>query len=91
MPANSKYLSSPGQRFAKLSAGLLGGYLLSATLHYVLGMWLGNPAYVVVTSIYSLYLVWMLLFIVPYLFTNGWKAWAYYLGIMLALLLLSTL
>ncbi|MHA7102796.1 hypothetical protein [Roseivirga pacifica] len=79
MPANRKYLSSGTQRAAKITAGLIGGYLLSAMFHYVLGLMFENKAAVVVTSVYTLYMLWMVFFIIPFMMKSGGKAWAYYL------------
>lgn len=84
MPANSKYLSSGTDRAAKITAGLIGGYLLSAMLHYVLGLLVENKAVVVATSVYTLYMLWMVLFIIPFMMKSGGKAWLYYtIGIVL--------
>lgn len=91
MPANAKYLSSGTQRFAKISAGLIGGYLLSAMFHYVLGLLFENKAAVVVTSVYTLYILWMVLFIIPFVMKSGWKAWGYYLVAIVLLVALSYL
>lgn len=84
MPANPKYLSSGKQRAAKITAGLIGGYILSALFHFVLGNLLQNKAAVVATSVYTLYMLWMLLFIIPFVMKSGGKAWLYYtIGIVL--------
>ncbi|CAM1371269.1 conserved membrane hypothetical protein [Tenacibaculum sediminilitoris] len=86
MPANSKYLNqSPWQRFAKISAGLIGGYIISALLHLCLVLWLPNPKEVLITSIYTIFIIWGALLIVPYLFKNGWKAWILYIIISIIL------
>ncbi|AZJ33146.1 MULTISPECIES: hypothetical protein [Tenacibaculum] len=86
MPANSKYLNqSPWQQFAKISAGLIGGYVISALLHMCLVLWLPNPKGILITSIYTIFIVWGALLIVPYLFKNGWKAWVIYLIISIIL------
>lgn len=82
MPANTKHLtSSPWQQFAKISAGILGGYLISALLHMCLSLWLPHPKDVLITSILTLFIVWCALLIVPFLFKNGWKAWLLYIVI----------
>ena len=82
MPANTKYLTkSPWQQFAKISAGILGGYLISALLHMCLPLWLPNPKNILITSIVTLFIVWCTLLIVPFLFKNGWKAWFLYIVI----------
>lgn len=79
MPANPKYLTkNPWQQFAKISAGILGGYSITALLHMCLPLWLPNPRVVLITSIFTFFIVWCALLIVPYLFKNGWKAWLLY-------------
>lgn len=86
MPANSKYLNqSPWQQFAKISAGLIGGYIISALLHMCLVLWLPNPKEVLITSIYTIFIAWGALLIIPFLFKNGWKAWVLYLIISIIL------
>lgn len=85
MPANPKYLTqSPWQKFAKLSAGILGGYLISALLHMCIPI-LFHSKEVLIVSIFTLYIVWGLLLILPYLFKNGWKVWLLYLGVIILL------
>lgn len=85
MPANPQYLTmSKWQRFAKISAGLLGGYLLASVIHMILALWLFNHRVVLVTSVYSLFILWVVFMIVPFLVKNGWKIWGIYLiGILL--------
>ena len=78
MPANPKY-SSGTERAAKITAGLIGGYVLSAMFHYVLGLLVENKAIVAATSIYTLYMLWMVLFIIPFMLKSGGRAWVYYL------------
>ncbi|CAM1374062.1 conserved membrane hypothetical protein [Tenacibaculum litopenaei] len=86
MPANPKYLNkSPWQQGAKITAGLIGGYCISALLHMILALVLPFHQEVLVASIVTLFLVWCTLMIIPYLFENGWKVWGLYL-IIIALL-----
>lgn len=86
MPANPKHLTkSPWQQFAKISAGILGGYIISALLHMCLPLWLPNAKAVLITSIFTLFIVWCALLIIPFLFKNGWKAWLLYVGIIVVL------
>ncbi|MEM9143995.1 MAG: hypothetical protein AAGA86_13480 [Bacteroidota bacterium] len=86
MPANPKYLSpSVWSRFAKISAALLGGYLVSAMSHVALGHWV-DRGIVAITASFSTYLLWIALMIWAFLARNGWKIWGIYL---LLLLLLS--
>ncbi|WP_299106292.1 hypothetical protein [uncultured Tenacibaculum sp.] len=86
MPANSKHLTkSPAQQFAKISAGIIGGYIVTALFHMCLALWLPNPKEVLITSIYTHFIVWCALLIVPFLFKNGWKAWGLYIVISILL------
>ncbi|WP_417887982.1 hypothetical protein [Zunongwangia sp.] len=86
MPAQKKYLTQKvHQKIAKFTAGFFGGYLLSALFHMVLALWLPNQRIILITSIYTLFLLWMLLFIIPYLFKNGWKVWGIYILVATAL------
>ncbi|OSY87109.1 hypothetical protein WH52_12630 [Tenacibaculum holothuriorum] len=80
MPANPKYLTqSNSQKLAKLSAGIFGGYIVSALLHICLVVWLPNSKEILITIIYTHFIIWGLLLIIPYLFDNGWKAWGIYI------------
>lgn len=86
MPANPKHLNkSPGQQFAKISSGILGGYIITALLHMSLALWLPNSKEVLITSIFTMFIVWCVLLIIPFLFKNGWKAWGLYILISLLL------
>tara|TARA_R100000306_G_scaffold742_4_gene1980 strand:+ start:2055 stop:2357 length:303 start_codon:yes stop_codon:yes gene_type:complete len=86
MPANKKYLTmSSWQRFAKISAGIVGGYIISALLHIALAYWLPNPEIVLITSVYTLYILWVAIIILSFLAKNGWKLWALYLAIIIVL------
>lgn len=86
MPANKKYLTtSSWQRFAKISAGIVGGYIISALLHIALAYWLPNPEMVLITSVYTLYILWVAIIILSFLAKNGWKLWALYLAIIIVL------
>ncbi len=86
MPANKKYLTtSSWQRFAKISAGIVGGYIISALLHIALAYWLPNPEMVLITSVYTLYILWVAIIIMSFLAKNGWKLWALYLAIIIVL------
>ena len=86
MPANKKYLTtSSWQRFAKISAGIVGGYLISALLHIALAFWLPNPEMVLITSVYTLYILWVAIIILSFLAKNGWKLWALYVVIIIVL------
>lgn len=83
MPANPKYLSSNGQRFAKISAGFLGGYFVTISFHIALSYWL-NHVHVIITATFTGFILWASLIVVAFLAKSGWKIWGIYL-------LLSTL
>lgn len=79
MPANPKYLTkSKWQRFAKITAGILGGYLVSMSFHLALATWL-NQGSVIVTLSFSGFILWAVLLILAFLAKSGWKIWAIYL------------
>ena len=43
MPANKKYLTqSPLQRFLKITAGFVGGFIITEAFHMVLALWFDN-------------------------------------------------
>lgn len=89
MPANPKYLtSSPWQRFARITAAILGGYLLTASLHLLLAKWI-DKTIVIITSSFSGFIVWAVLMVLAFLFKKAWKAWSLYLGLSIVLLLLT--
>ncbi|SNY95391.1 hypothetical protein [Flagellimonas pacifica] len=86
MPANPKYLSHSGwHAFAKISAGIFGGYLIAAMFHMALALWLPNHRVVLITSAYSIFLVWTLCLLLPFLSKNGWKVWLIYMAVILIL------
>ncbi|WP_242202403.1 hypothetical protein [Aestuariivivens insulae] len=78
MPANPKYLSSNWQRFAKFSAGFLGGYLVTITLHLAMSFWI-NHVTLIITATFSAFILWAVLMIIAFLARNGWKIWGIYL------------
>nr|WP_042498803.1 hypothetical protein [Algibacter lectus] len=82
MPANPKYLSSNWQRFAKISAGFLGGYFVTITCHLALSYWL-NHVHVIMSSSFTGFILWVSLMVVAFLAKNGWKIWGIYLIISL--------
>lgn len=78
MPANAKYLTaSPWQRFAKISAALVGGYMVAMSFHVALAAWT-NHGNVLITSAFSGFIIWTVLMILAFLSKNGWQAWLVY-------------
>lgn len=79
MPAQTRYLSSRGQRALKITAAILGGYLVSASFHLMLGALPFGREVVVVLSGISFFMVWTGLMVMGFLVRNGWKLWGIYL------------
>ncbi|NIJ45615.1 Ca2+/Na+ antiporter [Wenyingzhuangia heitensis] len=83
MPANPKHLTTSNwQRFAKISAGILGGYLVSVTFHLALSYWFYHVN-VIITSAFTGFILWATLLVLAFLAKNGWKIWGLYLFITL--------
>jgi ABC-type Na+ efflux pump permease subunit len=80
MPANKKYLtSSPTQRFAKITAAILGGLIVAVLFHMALASWFNHVA-VIITSTFSAFILWAVLMVLAFLGKNGWKIWGIYLA-----------
>lgn len=89
MPANKKYLThSKWQRFAKISAALLGGLSISICFFTSLAFLLQDHITVISIAVIGLFPLWILLIIVPFLAQNGWKIWLYYLITIILLIFL---
>ncbi|MCH2032875.1 MAG: hypothetical protein MK202_05060 [Tenacibaculum sp.] len=74
MPANKKYLTtSPSQKAIKIIAGIIGGYIISSLLHMIAALIIPFNKEILVTATFSLFLIWMIFLIIPYLFENGYK------------------
>ncbi len=79
MPANPKYLTkSIWQRIAKITAAILGGYLVSVSFHLALASWISHVN-VIITMAFSGFILWVVLMIVAFLAKSGWKIWGIYL------------
>ncbi|WP_348798683.1 hypothetical protein [Flavobacterium adhaerens] len=83
MPANPKYLTkSKTQRFAKITAAILGGYLVSVSFHLALAAWF-DRANVIITMAFSCFILWVALMVIAFLAKNGWKIWGIFLALTL--------
>ena len=79
MPANSKYLTNhKGHRFAKISAGILGGFLITAGTMLAIASWTKAPKNIFISFVYLIYIEWCALILVAFLFKSGLKCWAWY-------------
>jgi len=81
MPANKKYLSSPGQRWLKITAAIIGGYLVTMLFHNAIGVHLENKGPLALTTAFTAFIMWVGLMIAAFLSKNGWKIWGIYLSI----------
>jgi len=89
MPANPKYLTtSVRQRVLKITAAILGGYLVSTSFHLALAAWLDKPT-VIFTSAFTGFLLWAALMIVAFLARNGWRIWGWYVTATVVFLLVT--
>jgi hypothetical protein len=78
MPANKKYLSSPWQRFLKITAGFIGGYCVMISFHLLMTQIFENKN-VIMTAFITGYILWAILLLVAFLAKSGWKIWGIYL------------
>lgn len=78
MPANKKYLSSPLQRFLKITAGFVGGYILTQSF-FMLFIQLFKTAEPIITLQYWGFVVWAALMVIAFLAKSGFKIWGLYL------------
>lgn len=90
MPANKKYLASPGQRILKISAGFIGGYMVTQGFHLVLALYWNIPNALITLSSLG-FILWVVLLILAILSKNGWKIWGLYLLISLLFFVLIQL
>lgn len=86
MPANKKYLSSPLQRFLKISSGFFGGYIVMLAFHSFLTLFFERKD-VTILSGFTGYLLWATLLLLAFLAKNGWLVWGIYLCLALLLFL----
>lgn len=79
MPANKKYLTAaPWQRLLKITAAIIGGYLVTNSFLLFL-LYYFSKKEVLVTMKFLSYLIWVVLMVIAFLAKSGWKIWAWYL------------
>jgi len=79
MPANSKYLTTGGQRAVKITTGIVGGYLVSASFHLFMASFPPTRDAVIILSSFSFFIVWAGLILLVFLAKNAWNAVLLYL------------
>jgi hypothetical protein len=78
MPANPKHLTqSKTQRFLKITAAILGGYLVAVSFHLALAAWFDRGT-IIITMTFTGFILWVALMVVAFLAKNGWKIWGIY-------------
>ena len=83
MPANKKYLlQSRLGRTSKILGALLGSMVASISLHLALALWVGFT-YVIPTSIFSIFIVWVGFMLLVYWIKKPWKSWVLLLTVIL--------
>jgi hypothetical protein len=80
MPAKKEYLTTKGQRALKITAGLIGGYLLAITFQMMLAVLIPYQTAVILTGAFSVFILWIALMILAFLAKNGWTVWGLYLA-----------
>lgn len=79
MPANPKHLEkSKWQRFAKVSAAILGSLLITITTMLAMVVWVKEPRVIFKTFSFLFFIQWCTLMLLAFLFKNGWKCWLLY-------------
>lgn len=79
MPANKKYLTaSPLTRWLKITAGFFGGYAVMISFFLMLTFFFDRKE-VLVTGLFSGFIVWALLLLFAFLTRSGWKVWLVYI------------
>lgn len=86
MPANTKYLTvHMGHRIAKITAGIVGGFLISVGTLLSIAAWSNNPKNVFLTFFYLMFIQWCALMLIAFLFKSGLKCWAWYGSVIIIL------
>lgn len=79
MPANKEYLThGTAERIGKVSAALVGSFLVAVSSMLALASWSDRPSVVFMSYTYLLILVWCALMLVAFLFRKAWKCWLLY-------------
>lgn len=79
MPANKKHLTqSTLHKTLKVTAAILGGYLLTLAVHLCLSLIIPKDE-LIMTMAFSGFILWPGLMILAFLAKNGWKVWGFYL------------
>ena len=78
MPAKKKYLSGPLKRFSKVTAAILGGYVVTMFLHITLAKVVPNDTPVIMSAAYTSFLVWTGFMTLAFYIRKAWHVWGLY-------------
>ena len=91
MPANAKYLNPSGfSKFSKITAGILGGYAVTMSLHLALAAWMKHTN-VIISATFTGFLLWVGFMILAFYAKKAWKIWVLYLALTLVFSLITWL
>lgn len=79
MPANPKYLSSNWTRVGKISSAFIGGYIVTTLCHMVVGVFLEDKTVLVMTAIWSSWIVWIACMLLAFYLKKAWHSWVIFL------------
>ena len=79
MPAKKKYLSGPWKRVSKITAAILGGYVLTMMIHVVTAKVVVDDTPVIMTTAYSSFLMWAGFMVLAFFIRKAWHVWGIYM------------
>lgn len=83
MPANKKYLiQNPWTKASKVIASILGALFCTLAVHFLLAMIWGIDG-VMITSLYTIFILWVTLMLMVYWIKKAWVSWLILLAITL--------
>ncbi|WKN42994.1 hypothetical protein [Tunicatimonas pelagia] len=78
MPAKAKYLSSGWARFSRVTAAIVGSYVVTMLLHVAAAKVAPNNTPVILTAAYSSFLVWVGLMVLAFWMKKVAHVWSLY-------------
>ncbi|MDN5217294.1 hypothetical protein QQ020_34795 [Fulvivirgaceae bacterium BMA12] len=76
MPAKSQYLSGTWTRVSKVTAAILGSYVVTMLINIALGTLIKNNPSVIMTTAYSTYLLWVFFMVIAFFMRKAWHVWS---------------
>ena len=78
MPAKKKYLSGGWKRFSKVTAAILGSYIVAMSVHVAVIKLAMDDTPWLLTSSYSSFLLWTGLMVLAFFIKKAWHVWGIY-------------